>query len=128
MLFSAVLGVQFDLPPGNLSPALPQRMNYVLWVSDLVARTKHMFSTPCAQHGDTTSCISASCGARGIDIGTGASAVFPLLGTSKPPPRFLTCGEVCAVQVPSIVAGSAWVWTLTPLLFNMQRTWFSPMR
>jgi 23S rRNA A1618 N6-methylase RlmF len=55
-------GVEFALPPGHLCPPLPQRLNYLLWVADLLecpARCERL---------------------RGVDVGTGASAIFALLG------------------------------------------------
>ena len=56
-----------DLPADRLIPAIPQRLNYVLWMEDLVHDLLSSLDLP----ANTT--------VRGIDVGTGASCVFPLL-------------------------------------------------
>eukprot|EP00092_Neocalanus_flemingeri_P049704 GFUD01057215.1.p1 GENE.GFUD01057215.1~~GFUD01057215.1.p1 ORF type:complete len:218 (+),score=58.74 GFUD01057215.1:54-707(+) len=52
------------LPPSSLVPTLPSRLNYLLWVEDLLSllpdKPKDIF---------------------GLDVGAGASAVYPLLAT-----------------------------------------------
>lgn len=50
------------LPPGRLVPAVPQRLNYVLWVQDLVEKV-----------------LNKKDNVVGVDIGTGASCVLALL-------------------------------------------------
>ncbi|XP_014212284.1 U6 small nuclear RNA (adenine-(43)-N(6))-methyltransferase [Copidosoma floridanum] len=52
-----------DIPPKHLVPALPLRLNYILWIEDLL---KHIGID------DLTSI-------HGIDIGTGALCIYPLL-------------------------------------------------
>ncbi|XP_046544029.1 LOW QUALITY PROTEIN: RNA N6-adenosine-methyltransferase mettl16-like [Haliotis rubra] len=49
-----------ELPQDRLVPTIPLRLNYLLWVEDIIGRKKS--------------------GVRGIDIGTGSSCVYPLLG------------------------------------------------
>ncbi|XP_067651109.1 U6 small nuclear RNA (adenine-(43)-N(6))-methyltransferase-like [Haliotis asinina] len=49
-----------ELPQDRLVPTIPLRLNYLLWVEDIIGRKKT--------------------GVRGIDIGTGSSCVYPLLG------------------------------------------------
>ncbi|CAN7984870.1 unnamed protein product [Ixodes hexagonus] len=51
-----------QLPPDRLVPAVPQRLNYVLWLQDLLQLFPEKESVV------------------GIDIGTGASCILPLLG------------------------------------------------
>ncbi len=52
----------FSMPVNHLCPPITQRLNYIHWVADLIDSI-------------------GWCGAvRGLDIGTGASAIFPLLG------------------------------------------------
>lgn len=64
-LTKCLLKRDFDLNvemiPDRLVPTLPLRMNYLLWIEDLLAIYK-----PKSVHG--------------IDIGTGASCIYPLLG------------------------------------------------
>lgn len=50
------------LPLDRLIPAVPQRLNYVLWVEDLVSQLDVAKDAVC-----------------GVDIGTGASCIFPLI-------------------------------------------------
>lgn len=51
------------LPPGRLVPAVPQRLNYLLWVQDLVEKVLNRKDNVVA-----------------LDVGTGASCVLALLG------------------------------------------------
>ncbi|XP_070389752.1 RNA N(6)-adenosine-methyltransferase mettl16 [Dermacentor albipictus] len=51
------------LPPGRLVPAVPQRLNYLLWVQDLVEKVLNRNDNVVA-----------------LDVGTGASCVLALLG------------------------------------------------
>ncbi|XP_052801810.1 RNA N6-adenosine-methyltransferase mettl16-like [Mya arenaria] len=52
-------GLKITLPLDRLIPAVPQRINYILWLEDIIGIEK---------------------AARGIDIGTGSSCIYPLLG------------------------------------------------
>ncbi|KAJ8591203.1 S-adenosyl-L-methionine dependent methyltransferase [Rhizopogon salebrosus TDB-379] len=54
-------GLSLTLPDDRLCPPIPNRLNYVLWLQDIVKST----------------CSSNA--VRGLDIGTGASAIYPLL-------------------------------------------------
>lgn len=54
-----------EIPLNKLIPTIPLRFNYLLWIEDLLS-------------------ISGSCEpVKGIDIGTGASCVYPLIGAKK---------------------------------------------
>ncbi|XP_032629483.1 RNA N(6)-adenosine-methyltransferase METTL16 [Chelonoidis abingdonii] len=59
-------GLTIDIPLERLIPTVPLRLNYIHWVEDL---TGH-------QDGDKQALR------RGIDIGTGASCIYPLLGAT----------------------------------------------
>ncbi|CAO3661544.1 unnamed protein product [Umbelopsis ramanniana] len=52
-----------DIPENTLCPPIPNRLNYILWIEDLLSEA-HVARTPVC----------------GIDIGVGASCVYPLLG------------------------------------------------
>lgn len=55
-------------PPDRLCPPVPNRLNYILHLEDLVSSWLPSQTTP------------ESVPMIGIDVGTGASAIFPLLG------------------------------------------------
>ena len=59
-------GVRWTLPARALCPTVPSRLNYLLWIADLIALGP---SIPTVQ-------------IVGIDIGTGASCIYPLLGVA----------------------------------------------
>ncbi|KAI4525110.1 hypothetical protein K525DRAFT_277705 [Schizophyllum commune Loenen D] len=57
-------GLDVQLTPERLCPPVPNRLNYILWLQDIIAATQDKTSGP----------------VLGIDVGTGASAIYPLLG------------------------------------------------
>ncbi|XP_048767709.2 RNA N6-adenosine-methyltransferase mettl16-like isoform X2 [Ostrea edulis] len=64
----ALLKEDFDLdvemPLNRLIPTIPLRLNYILWIEDILKEVSDVKL-------------------KGIDIGTGASCVYPLLGCKK---------------------------------------------
>lgn len=58
-------GLSVEIPPSKLIPTIPLRLNYILWLEDLLNVT-----------GKSTDII-------GIDIGTGSSCIYPLLAAKK---------------------------------------------
>ncbi|EDW00843.1 U6 small nuclear RNA (adenine-(43)-N(6))-methyltransferase [Drosophila grimshawi] len=64
MLLLEYFGLQVDFAPGSLVPTLALRLNYILWLEDLLAPQK----------------LDA---VRGIDIGCGSSCIYSLLGAKK---------------------------------------------
>ncbi len=65
--------ISIDLASGRLVPSVPSRLNYIKWINDLLAISKKV---------KVTSCHFLENKIDGIDIGTGSSCVYPLLGTS----------------------------------------------
>ncbi|KAI1004529.1 hypothetical protein K3495_g3679 [Podosphaera aphanis] len=63
-------GLQIMLPPDRLCPPVPNRLNYILWIQRLIDTT---ISTYEAISNQSQSIL-------GLDIGTGASCIYPLLG------------------------------------------------
>ncbi|XP_014292300.1 U6 small nuclear RNA (adenine-(43)-N(6))-methyltransferase [Halyomorpha halys] len=57
-------GLNVEIVPGHLVPTLPLRLNYLLWIEDLLElyRPKNVI---------------------GIDIGTGSNCIYPLLAAKK---------------------------------------------
>ncbi|KIK82447.1 hypothetical protein PAXRUDRAFT_832200 [Paxillus rubicundulus Ve08.2h10] len=80
-LTEALLHLDFNinltLPDNRLCPPVPNRLNYVLWIQDIVK-------------------VSASSGdiVRGIDIGTGASAIYPLLACRLEPTWYFVATDI----------------------------------
>ncbi|CAB5210346.1 unnamed protein product [Rhizophagus irregularis] len=56
-----------DIPLDTLCPPIPSRLNYIHWIEDLISSTESH-----EELGKNT--------VHGIDIGTGASCIYPLLG------------------------------------------------
>ncbi|WFD00269.1 23S rRNA (adenine(1618)-N(6))-methyltransferase [Malassezia yamatoensis] len=65
-------GMDVSLLPDRLCPSVPNRLNYVLWVEDLV-HSLHWYD-----------CQDPSY-ARGIDIGTGSIAIYACLACKRNP-------------------------------------------
>lgn len=63
--------LEVDLPGDRLCPGVPNRLNYILWLNDLLLDT----------HEERLSRGPPKI--TGIDIGTGASAIYPLLGCAQ---------------------------------------------
>ncbi|VDK82807.1 unnamed protein product [Litomosoides sigmodontis] len=75
-------GLDVDIPPDCLVPRIPQRLNYILFIDDLLKAN------------------GISENAHGIDIGTGASCVYALLGAKQFGWRFLaTDADPFAVEI-----------------------------
>ncbi|KAI0297071.1 hypothetical protein B0F90DRAFT_1635139 [Multifurca ochricompacta] len=62
--------IQLNIPDDRLCPPVPNRLNYVLWLQDIVS------------HSSVSGPLSSI---RGIDIGTGASAIYPLIACRLAP-------------------------------------------
>ncbi|GAA6014564.1 hypothetical protein JCM10207_001646 [Rhodosporidiobolus poonsookiae] len=67
--------LEIDLPPDRLCPTVPSRLEYVLFVLRLALLT-----------ADTPSTSSTAPQLVGLDIGTGASCIYPLLACRTLPP------------------------------------------
>ncbi|KFM80235.1 Methyltransferase-like protein 16, partial [Stegodyphus mimosarum] len=66
LLLKKDFNLNVEIPPGFLIPTVPQRLNYILWIEDLL---------DILPPRDTE--------IRGVDIGTGPCAIFSLLGAKK---------------------------------------------
>ena len=58
------------LPPDRLCPPVPNRFNYILWIQDLLDTTAPSYRNDAYDPGRKV---------LGCDVGTGASAIYPLL-------------------------------------------------
>ncbi|KAF9560031.1 hypothetical protein CPC08DRAFT_495149 [Agrocybe pediades] len=61
--------IRLNIPENRLCPPVPNRMNYVLWIQDIV----HAHQTQQSRH------------IRGIDIGTGANVIYPFIACKLEP-------------------------------------------
>ncbi|KAG5913814.1 hypothetical protein E4U53_004764, partial [Claviceps sorghi] len=75
-------GIKIHLPDDRLCPPVPNRHNYILWLKDLL---------------DTSSYDGPGQKRTGLDIGTGASCIYPLLGCVQRPWSFVATGRMKAV-------------------------------
>ncbi|KAI1491297.1 hypothetical protein F5X96DRAFT_486255 [Biscogniauxia mediterranea] len=72
-------GIQIDLPMDRLCPPVPNRHNYILWLKALLDSSAPSYS----DRYDPTRRV------KGLDIGTGASLIYPLLGCAQRPWSFI---------------------------------------
>ncbi|XP_065867926.1 uncharacterized protein [Euphorbia lathyris] len=63
-------GLNWWIPDGQLCPTVPNRSNYIHWIEELLS--SHVIPEK-KGNGETV---------RGLDIGTGANCIYPLLGAS----------------------------------------------
>ncbi|OJD13922.1 hypothetical protein AJ78_05685 [Emergomyces pasteurianus Ep9510] len=68
-------GLHLNLPDDRLCPPVPNRFNYILWLQDLVDSTGESYSDGYDPGREVL----------GLDIGTGASCIYPLLGCAQRP-------------------------------------------
>ncbi|KAK1779767.1 DUF890 domain-containing protein-containing protein [Copromyces sp. CBS 386.78] len=68
-------GLKIHLPPDRLCPPVPNRHNYILWISSLLSSSSYLHPSSDSHQRPIT----------GLDIGTGASAIYPLLGCTQHP-------------------------------------------
>ena len=61
---------RITLPNDRMIPAVPQRLNYICWIEDLVKLVENQVT---------------DLNVLGIDIGTGASCIFPILSCHRNP-------------------------------------------
>nr|XP_027218981.1 U6 small nuclear RNA (adenine-(43)-N(6))-methyltransferase-like [Penaeus vannamei] len=61
-------GLKVDIPDGRLVPTLPLRLNYLLWIEDLMTLSAR---------------TDQKCTRIGVDIGTGSACVYPLLAAKQ---------------------------------------------
>ncbi|KAI1266978.1 hypothetical protein F5Y18DRAFT_353511 [Xylariaceae sp. FL1019] len=74
-LLKADFNLQIRLPPDRLCPPVPNRHNYILWLKDLLDSSSTSY----------TDCYEPERRVTGLDIGTGASLIYPLLGCAQRP-------------------------------------------
>jgi hypothetical protein len=77
-------GVTWWLPNGQLCPTLTSRCNYIHWLEDLLALSPPPGAPPPHQ-GPAPRSVGRKREAarvRGVDIGTGANAIYALLGAA----------------------------------------------
>ena len=83
-------GVKFwDIPAGYLCPPIPGRADYVHHVADLLAQTTHVNEEQSAPTGKSI---------HALDIGTGASCIYPIIGSQSYGWRF-TATDIDPVSV-----------------------------
>ncbi|KAG8468336.1 hypothetical protein KFE25_013419 [Diacronema lutheri] len=79
-LLSRDFGVRWELPDGHLCPTVPSRLNYLLWLDDLIGASRVARDTPPPAEARHARAQPGKSAVRGVDIGTGASCIYPLLG------------------------------------------------
>lgn len=75
-------GIKWWIPDGQLCPTVTNRANYIHWIEDLLASCP----APWHQNGEHEEVVC------GIDIGTGANCIYPLLGTALHKWHFVATG------------------------------------
>ncbi|RBQ92670.1 hypothetical protein VDGD_20398 [Verticillium dahliae] len=71
-------GLKIELPHDRLCPPVPVRHNYILWLKELIDGSSY------AERGRKVT---------GLDIGTGASCIYPLLACQQRNWSFIATGS-----------------------------------
>ncbi|WP_201534187.1 23S rRNA (adenine(1618)-N(6))-methyltransferase RlmF [Psychrobacter ciconiae] len=89
-LLAHYYGVKFwDLPEGYLCPPIPGRADYIHYIADLLAQTTHSSDDNLPPKGKNI---------HALDIGTGASVIYPIIGSQSYGWRF-TATDIDPVSV-----------------------------
>ncbi|BFZ61424.1 hypothetical protein YB2330_002489 [Saitoella coloradoensis] len=70
-------GLKVQLPRDRLCPPVPNRLDYTLWLQDLLDSTEPSCETKAGEERENRPCV--------LDIGTGSSVIYPLLGCTLRP-------------------------------------------
>jgi 23S rRNA A1618 N6-methylase RlmF len=81
--------LRWALPDGHLAPAVTRSVNYLLWLQDLVALGLLRAPAGAARAPPTLA----------LDVGTGASCIFPLLGCRLEPSWRFVASDIDAASV-----------------------------
>ncbi|KAL1964388.1 hypothetical protein VTN77DRAFT_6946 [Rasamsonia byssochlamydoides] len=74
-LLARDFGLKVDLPDDRLCPPVPNRLNYILWLQDLIDTTGDDYRDDYDPDREVV----------GLDIGTGCCSIYPLLGCAQRP-------------------------------------------
>ncbi|KAK6343318.1 hypothetical protein TWF730_010909 [Orbilia blumenaviensis] len=88
-LLKKEFNLEVNLQEDRLCPGVPNRLNYILWLNDLLMDTHEEGISP------------GSSKVTGVDIGTGASAIYPLLGCAQFPTWNFLATEIDSQSVSS---------------------------
>ncbi|KAK5700746.1 hypothetical protein LTR97_005263 [Elasticomyces elasticus] len=77
-LLKSDFNLTLTLPPDRLCPPVPVRWNYIHWIQQLL-------DTTCSSTNNYNDTYDPSRQVHGLDIGTGASCIYPLLACSTRP-------------------------------------------
>ncbi|KAI1822288.1 hypothetical protein F4861DRAFT_409491 [Xylaria intraflava] len=89
-------GLRISLPLDRLCPPVPNRHNYILWLKDLLDSTSASYS----EHYEPERRVT------GLDIGTGASLIYPLLGCVQRPAWHFIASDIDAKSLGSARANA----------------------
>ncbi|KAI0910875.1 hypothetical protein F4823DRAFT_623966 [Ustulina deusta] len=89
-------GLRINLRPDRLCPPVPNRHNYILWLKDLLDSTSSSYSQQYESERRVT----------GLDIGTGASLIYPLLGCVQRPTWHFIATDIDANSLTSARANA----------------------
>jgi 23S rRNA (adenine1618-N6)-methyltransferase len=116
----ADFGLEVDLPDNRLCPPVPNRWNYVSWIQSLIDSTSPTYTS----HYDPDRKVT------GLDIGTGASAIYTLLCLRTRPNWTMCCTDVDKKSFDSAARNLALnnMLTRTKMLQTMETNALIPLK
>lgn len=83
VLLKRDFGLEWDMPDSHLVPGLTGRINYLNWINEVLSLLPSQEGKTCNSGSVAiTEATTRRTIVNGIDIGTGASCIYPLLGHS----------------------------------------------
>ncbi|PWN50978.1 hypothetical protein IE53DRAFT_69453 [Violaceomyces palustris] len=84
-------GLHVHLPEHRLCPTVPNRLNYLSWAHGILDSTLPLYEI---LEGSSNARCRGRTEVRALDIGTGASAIYPILGCAVDPSWSFTATDI----------------------------------
>ena len=85
LLMKEYMDINIKLDEFHICPAVPNRLNYICWIDELIAVSQNMIKsidlTANSNPESSSGSLPSNRNINGLDIGVGSSCIYPLLGS-----------------------------------------------